>query len=265
MKQQTHSEDTMETRQRKTTSGDSFSFPSTPNPDSDFEFGSLTTPDSPSSDQCITSPADHLFFNGRLQPHSFPLFHPPNHHHHHSIAVASRTSSISSKDSLMSSRSNSINSRGSSSCSSSARTSASDSSERRLLHSKLSSLSSSSPSSPSCKGVYMGKRTMVSAHHQVYGCSQRWQYITPVPALNRDASKKRTAKVKQKKKMKEEKKSTKKIKKNNNMEKKKTKVRLRFGRKILRWFVMACRECHAMEPSKIKKKKHIMSQENVNT
>lgn len=27
-------------------------------------------------------------------------------------------------------------------------------------------------------------------------------------------------------------------------------VRLRFGRRILRWFVMACRECHAMEPSK---------------
>ncbi|RYR20951.1 hypothetical protein Ahy_B03g066175 [Arachis hypogaea] len=230
MKQGTHSEATMNSRRRKSSSGDSFSFPSTPNPDSDFEFESLT-PDSPSSDPCRTSPADHLFF---------------------------RTSSISSKDSLMSSRSNSINSRGSSSCSSSARTSASDGSERRLLHSKLSSLSSSA--SPSCKGVYMGKRTMVSAHPQVYGCSQRWQYLTPVPALNRDASKKRTGEVKQKKKEDKKTKKKKMMKKKN----KEKKVRLRFGRKIFRWFVMACRECHAMEPSKIKKK-HIMSQQNVNT
>ncbi|KAL1363430.1 hypothetical protein AAHE18_03G148800 [Arachis hypogaea] len=254
MKQRTHSEATMDSRRRKSTSGDSFSFPSTPNPESDFEFESLT-PDSPSSDPCRTSPADHLFFNGRLQPHSFPLFQ----HHHHSISTTSRTSSISSKDSLMSSRSNSINSRGSSSCSSSARTSASDGSERRLLHSKLSSLSSSA--SPSCKGVYMGKRTMVSAHPQVYGCSQRWQYLTPVPALNRDASKKRTGEVKQKKKEDKKTKKKKKMMKKKNKEKK---VRLRFGRKILRWFVMACKECHAMEPSKIKKK-HIMSQQNVNT
>ncbi|KAK2355256.1 hypothetical protein QL285_092680 [Trifolium repens] len=185
--------------------GDSFSFPSTPNQeDSDFEFGSLT-PDSPSS---TTSPADQIFFNGRLQPHSFPLNH----------VTTSRTSSISSKDSMLSSRSNSTNS----SCSS-ARTSSSDSSERKLFHNR-SKLSSRSVSRPV---------------QQSYGCSKRWQYITPVPvALNRDASKRRKqkrAKRKAKKKMKK-------------------RVLLRFVQRIFGWFFIACRQCHAMEPSKVQNK-----------
>ncbi|XP_061338258.1 uncharacterized protein LOC133285099 [Gastrolobium bilobum] len=210
-------------RRKKSTSGDSFSFPSTPNQDSDFEFGSLT-PESPSSYPCRTSPADHLFFNGFLQPHSFPLSQ-----QHHPIVTTSRTSSINSKDSLLSSRSNSTNSRGSSSCSS-ARTSSSDSSERRLFHNKVSS---------SGKAAYMVNRSVVS---------QRWQYITPVPALNRDVSKRRRGDMQQGK---EE--GTKRKKKKNKKDKVRG-VRLRFGRRIFRWFVMACRECHAMEPSKNHKK-----------
>lgn len=128
----------MESRRKRSGSGDIFSFPSTPTPDQDsdgFEFGSIT-PDSPSTDPYKNSPADHLFFNGRLLPHSFPI-QPPNISVDNS-RTTSRTSSISSKDSLRSSRSNSTNSR-SSSCSS-GRTSSSDNSERKLLYqSKFSS------------------------------------------------------------------------------------------------------------------------------
>ncbi|RDX96483.1 hypothetical protein CR513_20848, partial [Mucuna pruriens] len=201
-------------------SGDSFSFPSTPTPDSDFEFGSLT-PDSPSAEHFATSPADHLFLNGRLRPHPFPL-------------PASRAGSA--RDSLLSSRSNSTNS----SCSS-ARTSSSDSSERRSFHSKAKGAAIRSASN--------------SSHYQAYGCSQRWQYITPVPALNRDGSKRRDTKQ-VKIKIKEE--GTKRNHRNNNNNNNKSKskketvnkgVRLRLGKRILQWFVMACRECHAMEPS----------------
>ncbi|XP_027355298.1 uncharacterized protein LOC113865123 [Abrus precatorius] len=211
----------METHKKKNSSSNSFSFPSTPNQDSDFEFGSLT-PDSPSIEPFTTSPADQLFLNGRLLPHSFPLF---QHQHNH---PTSRTSSInSSKDSFLSSRSNSTNS----SCSS-ARTSSSDTSESRLFHNKIKG------------GTY---KSMVSSHYQAYGRSQRWQYITPVPVLNRDGS------MRTKRNMQQGKKKDKKNKKKKEKLKKKG-VKLRFGRRIFRWFVMACRECHAMEPSKVNNK-----------
>ncbi|KAK7313070.1 hypothetical protein VNO77_37446 [Canavalia gladiata] len=213
------------THKKKTLSNDSFSFPSTPNQDSDFEFGSIT-PDSPSAEPLTPSPADHLFLNGRLLPHFFPPFQ-----HHHST---SRTNSIgSNKDSLFSSRSNSTNS----SCSS-ARTSSSDSSERRSFNNKIKN------------GAYVTNRSMVSPHYQAYGCSQRWQYITPVPMLNRDGSLRKKRDTQQGKKKEEgtkirNKKKEKKVKK---------RVKLRFGRRIFRWFAMACRQCHAMEPSKTNNK-----------
>lgn len=202
------------THHKKPSSGDSFSFPSTPTLDSaDFEFGSLT-PDSPSTEPFAASPADHLFLNGRLQPHYFP--------------ITSRTSST--RDSLFSSRSNSTNS----SCSS-ARTSSSDSSERKAFHNKH-------------KGDGGGSlRAKTQSHHQAY-CSQRWQYITPVPAaLSRDGSVRRRGDTNQGKKKKD--KGTKRNNNNNDNNNKNKGVRLGFGRRILRWFVMACRECHAMEPS----------------
>ncbi|VVA16680.1 PREDICTED: probable membrane-associated kinase regulator [Prunus dulcis] len=119
----------MENRRQKSTSGDTFSFPSTPihEQDSDFEFGCFTPDSASSTDPCKDSPADHLFFNGRLLPHAFP-FQPISNGFmgvDSNSRRTSRMSSISSKDSIMSSRSNSTNSR-SSSCSSSARTSSSD-------------------------------------------------------------------------------------------------------------------------------------------
>ncbi|RZC08929.1 hypothetical protein D0Y65_015582 [Glycine soja] len=215
------------THHKKPSSGDSFSFPSTPTPDSaDFEFGSLT-PDSSSTEPFAGSPADHLFFNGRLQPHYFP--------------ITSRTSST--RDSLFSSRSNSTNS----SCSS-ARTSSSDSSERKAFHNKH-------------KGDGGGSlRAKTQSHNQAY-CSQRWQYITPVPtALSRDGSVRKRRDTNQGKKKKKKDKGSKsnnnKNKDNNNKNNKG--VRLRFGKRILRWFLMACRECHAMEPSSKGRNKEIV-------
>ncbi|KAF1899238.1 hypothetical protein Lal_00019362 [Lupinus albus] len=223
--------DSDENRQRESISGDS-----------EFEFGSLT-PYSPSSNPCKTSPADKLFFNGRLQPHSFPVMF---HRHIDSTIATSHSNSISSKDSLVSSRSNSTNSR------SSARISSSDNSERRLFHNKVSVSLTSSYN----KGSYAVNRSVALGHNKAYGCSRRWQYITPVPALNRDASKRRSGDMKQRKKKEEDQKRRKKKKKVSG-------VGLRFVWRILRWFVMTCRECHAMEPTKVKNQK-IKMQKNVN-
>ncbi|KAF4367164.1 hypothetical protein F8388_006472 [Cannabis sativa] len=174
----------METRRKQSISGDGFSFPSTPEPDnnhhsrgssSDFEFGSIT-PDSPySDDPSKNSPADHLFFNGKLLPHS--------------------------SDQIR----------------------------------------------------YGGGSKAVSA--QVYGSSQRWQFMAhPVPALSRDTSlrrRKTEVSVNNKNHNDEERRSIPKKKKKRTVVVK----RLRFGRtpRIFRWFFAACRECHAIEPSKKKK------------
>ncbi|KAL2506992.1 uncharacterized protein Fot_30639 [Forsythia ovata] len=89
---------------------------------SEFEFECVTpkTPD---------SPADHLFLNVRLLPHIFPLKSA------NSFNYSRSTSSISSKDSLMSSRSNGTNNRRSN-CSS-ARTSTSEASERKSLNREI--------------------------------------------------------------------------------------------------------------------------------
>ncbi|KAL5736379.1 hypothetical protein ACOSP7_030948 [Xanthoceras sorbifolium] len=242
---------TMENRRKRSSSGEIFSFPSTPNEesqDSDFEFGCLT-PDSPSQDPSRNSPADHLFFNGRLLPHSFPfpprqqtgtlLLSPDN-----ISRATSRTSSVSSKDSLMSSRSNSTNSRSSTS-SSSARTSlSSDNSERRFLYYNNNKVSS-------CRATMASK--MVTA--QLYGSSQRWQYLTPVPVLKREASQKQNngggvVIIKEGSRSKRQ-------QGNNNNKKKKKKIRTGdhherpkgICRRIFMSLLFACRECHAMEPS----------------
>ena len=233
----------METRRKKSNSGDAFSFPSTPihenhhrhNSSSDFEFGCIT-PDSPSTDPCKNSPADDLFFNGRLLPHVFP-FRPTakNGVVLENYRVTSRTNSISSKDSLMSSRSNSTNSR-SSSCSSSARTSSSDNSERRLFYPQTTSVMG--------RDNHRGSKG-VSA--QVYGSSQRWQFMAPVPALSRETSlrRRKAAELLGNNHDHQERRSLPK-------KKERTAVvrRLRFGRRLFRWFLTACKECHAIEPSK---------------
>ncbi|TYG86952.1 hypothetical protein ES288_A13G173700v1 [Gossypium darwinii] len=170
----------MENRRKRLSSGDQ---------DSDFEFGCYTCrPDSPSLDPYKTSPADHLFFNGRLLPHAFPLQLSPTTttttmgSAENGSRPTSRTSSINSKHSLMSSRSNSSNSR-SSTCSS-ARTSSSDSSERRLLyHSRI-------------RGCENTASKLASG--QLYGDPHRWQYITAVPVLKREVSRRKMLKLRNK-------------------------------------------------------------------
>ncbi|EOY13071.1 Uncharacterized protein TCM_031597 [Theobroma cacao] len=216
----------METRRKRSSSGEIFSFPSTPNlqdQDSDFKFGCFT-PDSPSLDPYRTSPADHLFFNGRLLPHAFPL-QPATMVAADSSRGTSRTSSINSKDSIMSSRSNSANSR--SSCSS-ARTSSSDNSERRLwYHSKIHA-----------------RKTSIMVTAQLYGDSQRWQYITQVPVLKREVSGRKNSGAVVKEALR--------AKKQGDHLQERSSTRGKSGPclRLFRLFLLACRECHAMEPSR---------------
>ncbi|XP_022735481.1 uncharacterized protein LOC111288758 [Durio zibethinus] len=213
----------MENRRKRSSSGEIFSFPSTPNQDqdSDFEFGCFT-PDSPSQAPYRTSPADHLFFNGRLLPHAFP-FQPATMVAADCSRGTSRTSSINSKDSLMSSRSNSTNSRRS--CSS-ARTSSSDNSEGRLLyHSKIH--------------AYNKPSKMV-----LYGDSQRWQYITPMPVLKRKVSKRKNNGVVVKEALRAKKQG------DHHQEKSTTRGRSGPCLRFFKLFLLAGRECHAMEPSR---------------
>ncbi|CAK7327767.1 unnamed protein product [Dovyalis caffra] len=206
-----------------------FSFPSTPSTldqESDFEFGCLT-PDSPSCDPNKNSPADHLFFNGRLLPHSFPVLQqqPTTMLLIDNIyRETSRASSVGSKDSLMSSRSNSTNS--SRSSVSSARTSSSDNSERRRLHNNITS----------AKTPLASKAVMA----QLYGSSQRWQHIMPVPtaALKREDSRRKSGGILIKEGL-----------SNKKQVKRGKRQRSGLWRRFFRSFLVACRECHAMEPS----------------
>ncbi|KAJ6298141.1 hypothetical protein OIU76_019305 [Salix suchowensis] len=208
-----------------------FSFPSTPSSldqDSDFEFGCLT-PESPSCDPNKSSPADHLFFNGRLLPHSFPVLQ--QHQPATTLLVdniyrgTSRASSVSCRDSLMSSRSNSTNS--SRSSVSSARTSSSDSSERRRFHNNTTRT----------KTPLASKAVMA----QLYGSSQRWQHIMPVPAavLKREDSRRKSGGILVEEGL---------ISSRKHVEKGK-RDRAGIWRRFFRSFLVACRECHAMEPS----------------
>ncbi|XP_022878659.1 uncharacterized protein LOC111396459 [Olea europaea var. sylvestris] len=205
----------MENRRRKNSSGDKFSFPIIAVRDSDpdeFEFGCVTKPGSPNSDR--------LFFNGKLLPHVFPLNHPANNFSY--SRSTSRTSSISSKDSLMSSRSNSTNSR-SSNCSS-ARTSTSETSERKIL---------------STGGKFPGKKPALNPQYK-YSSSQRWQFIAPAPAFMHQDSRSRSRSVKVESK----------LLKSRKMEKDTTDHEKSWiGKKVLRSFVSACKKCHAIETS----------------
>lgn len=227
----------MENHRRKGSSGDKFSFPIVPIPDHEFEFGSVT-PSSP------TSPADHLFVNGKLLPHYFPC-QPTNYGINSLSRSTSRTSSVCSKDSLISSRSNSINSSRSSSCSS-ARTSTSEtapfSSDRKILshHDKAKVINKNRVG----KDWYQARNKPVLTPH--YGSSQRWQFIAPAPALKHQGSSRGRKPNRRSCARDQELKS-----------KKQTeglrKARTWFGGKIFRAFVSACKECHAIKPSSRKR------------
>ncbi|KAJ8755064.1 hypothetical protein K2173_016641 [Erythroxylum novogranatense] len=224
----------MENHHQRTNFRGIFSFPTTPSPDqeSDFEFV-FFTPHSPSTDPFRNSPADHLFFNGRLLPHSFPLQQSPSTLVliDSSSRTTSRTSSVSSKDSLLSSRSNSTNS--SRSSVSSARTSWSENSERRFLY----------PTNKAAnKTPVAGKFVMA----QLCGSSPRWQHLVPVPALRSEDSWRKHVRIPPKKGLNSKKKSDYKEKKRFSGKKEGSSG---LFRRIFRSLLVACRECHAMEPS----------------
>ncbi|KAG5254955.1 membrane-associated kinase regulator [Salix suchowensis] len=137
----------------------------------------------------------------------------------------SRASSVSCRDSLTSSRSNSTNS--SRSSVSSARTSSSDSSERRRFHNNTTRT----------KTPLASKAVMA----QLYGSSQRWQHIMPVPAavLKREDSRRKSGGILVEEGL---------ISSRKHVEKGK-RDRAGIWRRFFRSFLVACRECHAMEPS----------------
>lgn len=264
----------METLHRKNSSGEAFSFPCTPSPSSheyqnqqqddissNFEFGFITPDHSPANINIDSSPADHLFFNGKLLPHVFP-FNPiiNNNINISSIVMdrtnttsrtTSRTSSINSKDNfLMSSRSNSTNSR-SSSCSSSssstttARTSLSDhdNSERKFWEYQRRSRI--------VVGNYKSNRSSTtSVAAQVYGCSKKWQIMTPVlPAgtLSRESSRRSKRGLENNYVVVD---NIEKVVRRTKKEKRTVVVKpIKLGLRFFRWFVSSCKECHAIEPS----------------
>ncbi|CAN4102911.1 unnamed protein product [Withania somnifera] len=228
----------MENRGRRSNSGEKFSFPIImpveEGKEMQFEFCASGSPGSPKS------PADHLFFNGRLLPHYFPCQPASNINSPISFSRStSRTSSVSSKDSLWSSRSNSVNSR--SSCSSSARTSTSESSERKLINQGKNS----------AFAMYMNSSNNTNSSSTLHtGVSQKWQFIvTPSPVMKKknQFSAPITTKKSQFvcKYQNQSAKGRKKRKENG-----KRKVRFLFLRRVFRKFMSACRECHAMEPTR---------------
>lgn len=220
----------MEIHRRKSSSGDKFSFPIIPVQDQDFEFGCVT-PGSPNST------ADRLFFNGILLPHAFPC-QPTNNVISFSRST-SRTSSVCSKDSLMSSRSNSTNSSRSSSCSS-ARTSTSEAAGPCTSDSKLFSNNQTkiAGKNPVEKDLYQATRKPVLTPH--YGSSQRWQFIAPAPAMMHQVSRARKAKISVRDQVCKSKKQG---------QDWTIARRTWFGLKFLRAVASACKECHAVKPS----------------
>ncbi|KAL3503195.1 hypothetical protein ACH5RR_037644 [Cinchona calisaya] len=214
---------------RKTSSGDKFSFPiiipSSIQDNQEFQFGnSVTLPGSPNS------PADHLFSNGKLLPHSFPS-QPTNYNIVSFSRSTSRTSSVCSKDSLISSRSNSTNSSRSSSCNS-ARTSTSD---------KAKFVGKNTAEKDNYLYYKATKKQPVLLTPQYYtSASQRWQFIAPAPALKHQVSRARKAEIC----IRDQECNSKKQRKDWTVAR-----RTCFGLEFFRAFVSACKECHAMKPS----------------
>ena len=171
--------------------------------------------------------ADQLFANGKLLHHHFPA--EQNNFTIPKSLILSRTSSISSKGSLMSSRSTSTNSRSSSN-------SNSNSSSNSSCNSARTSTSDMSPMKKlsmtnQAKSLAAIKASSASGRFNDYGHSQRWQFIAPVPMLNRRNSPRKKKGTKRK-------------------VKRERVVRKGLCRRFFGWIVSTCQECHAIEPTK---------------
>ncbi|GMH24274.1 hypothetical protein Nepgr_026117 [Nepenthes gracilis] len=152
--------------------------------DEEFEFGCIK-PSSPTGDPNKSSPADQFFLNGKLLPHSFPA--QTRIGASDASRATSRTSSVSSKDSLLWSRSNSTNSR-SSNCSS-ARTSSSEALERKMV--QISKVAGGQGSNGGRTEVNLGQKQQDRRYKYQHGSSQRWQFITAAPVLDPSLSRRR--------------------------------------------------------------------------
>lgn len=208
---------------KNSSSDDKFSFPTLPPADPQtFLFGSSLT---------SNSPADHLFSDGKLLPHSFPP----------SITTA-HLLPRSGIDSSLSSRSNSYSgsSRSGSGCSS-ARTSTSDASaaaERKIFCRHAAKIAAKTATA--ARGdeyiwnQYQAKKPVLIPH---YGSSRRWQFITPAPALrHQNSSRPRKGKFNEREYYYE----------------KKRKNSGSCSGGFFRWMVSGCKGCHAMPPTPAK-------------
>ncbi|CAH8293859.1 unnamed protein product [Eruca vesicaria subsp. sativa] len=198
----------------------------------EFEFGSLT-PSSPSQDS-ENSPADHLFFNGRLLPH---VFQAPNNNTKWPLSrttseYISRSTSTNSRSSFGSSSSSN-----SSSTSYSPRTSCfngNNNNNTTINHMPLdvkppSSIYRETVDTTRMKGVEMVKASLYRSYS-----SQRWQYITPAPVkrsggIRVGGRKKKAVRIRKKA-----------------GERRGSRV-MKWWRRILMAAIFACRECHALE------------------
>ncbi|CAN7018669.1 hypothetical protein IGI04_021354 [Brassica rapa subsp. trilocularis] len=234
---------------------------------SDFEFGSLT-PSSPSHSE--HSPADHLFLNGRLLPHTFPM-----------TRSASRTTSENTF------RSDSTSSRSSvSSCSPTSFTPRTSTCSVFKEETNVTCFGSRSEKTRSVRSGTCGMRNMPSSildlkkppsnngkrvnttatnRHsyiptqckrkkateivtaQLYGSyTRRWQHITPV--FKREGSVKSNGggiKVGGRKK------KTVRGKKKKKAEERRGSKLMKWWKRVLKAVMLACRECHAMEPQRV--------------
>lgn len=194
----------------------------------EFEFGSLT-PSSPSQDLFMeNSPADHLFFNGRLLPHVFPA---PSNNTKWSISRItsehiSRSTSTDSRSSFGSSSSNS------SSTSYSPRTSSFNGNNNNSTINHRS-LDLKPPTSIYGETVNTTKMVKTSLYRSY--SSQRWQYLTPAPVKRSGGirvggrKKKKAARIRKK------------------AEERRGSRVMKWWRRILMAAIFTCRECHALE------------------
>lgn len=224
---------------------------------SDFEFGSLT-PSSPSQDPFSDhSPADHLFLNCRLLPHTFPTARSVSRTTSENTFRSNSTSSRSSDSSSPTSTCNvfKITSSNTNITCFGPRSEKimSQRSETKQLKTSLILDSKKKPPMNNGKISYLpthckrkNKATEIVTA-QLYGSySRRWQHITPV--FQREGSVKSSSggglKVGGRKK------KTKTVKKKKTEERRGSKL-MKWWKKILKAVVLACRECHAMEPQRL--------------
>ncbi|OWM88645.1 uncharacterized protein LOC116214599 [Punica granatum] len=201
---------------------DVFTFPSirVEHRDPEFEFGTTHEPD---------SPADHIFLNGKLLPHAFPV-QSDALSRFNSNTVARASSVSSRKDSLLPCRTSSTRS----SCSSSsARTSLSDISEQKPFY------QSRSASRPQNRGD--GNRGFAS-HRSLHRSSSQgtWQFIMPVPSLSYDGSRRRKSGDAGRATSPRDKLDAERL----------TRPKRGFCRGFFRSFSSTCKQCHALEPPK---------------